>query len=248
MMQSEIDKSKLYYLRRPKDRNFNPEDFLVPYIEKDQYGVYEKWHLPYEVRLAWFWDAYPDGQICFEGDPVIIKEGVYSSTVHLFSDQESKKRGNSLSSAKACKTVPGEDVDGSIAMAIQSQAIANALKRAGFVILFPAKRLQGDEIRAEIEGDSTIYIESKEADAMGDKAQNMSVPKIESQEEISEIDKLNAAMNMVCPIGTKKGKTLREIMMDDPSFITWIINKADHQPDLQNAAKLLLEHAVKMNQ
>ena len=42
MMQSEIDKSKLYYLRRPKDRNFNPEDFLVPYIEKDQYGVYEK--------------------------------------------------------------------------------------------------------------------------------------------------------------------------------------------------------------
>ena len=78
MKQNEIDKSKLYYLRTPRDRNFHPEDFLVPYMEKDQYGVYEKWHLPYDVRLAWFWDAYPDGQICFEGEPVSIKDGVYS--------------------------------------------------------------------------------------------------------------------------------------------------------------------------
>lgn len=247
MMQSEIDKSKLYYLRRPKDRNFFPEDFLTPGIEKDQYGVHEKLYLRFDARLLWFWDVYPDGQISFEGEPVSIKDGVYSSTVHLFADQESKKRGYSLSSAKACKKVTGEDIDDRIAMAVQSQAIANALKRAGFVILIPDKGFHGDDIIAEIENENMVYLNPEEGEKIITEPQNSAAEGEKTAEDNTE-DKVLSAMNMVCPIGSKRGMTLREIMINDPSFITWIINRADNLPDLKDAAKLLLEHAVKKNQ
>ena len=247
MMQSEIDKSKLYYLRRPKDRNFFPEDFLTPCIEKDQYGAHEKLYLRFEARLLWFWDVYPDGQISFEGEPVSIKDGVYSSTVHLFADQESKKRGYSLSSAKACKKVTGEDIDDRIAMAVQSQAIANALKRAGFVILIPDNGFHGDDIIAEIENENMVYLNPEEGEKIMEDPQSSAAEGEKTAEDNTE-DKVLSAMNMVCPIGSKRGMTLREIMINDPSFITWIINRAENLPDLQDAAKLLLEHAVKKNQ
>ena len=60
-------------------------------------------------------------------------------------------------------------------------------------------------------------------------------------EEVKE--KLENAMNMICQIGSKKGKTLKEIAMEDPSYIAWLANRADQFPDLQNAAKLIFAAA-----
>ena len=242
-MQIEKNTNNMFYLRRPNDRYFKPEDYMVTYIEKDQYGVYEKQHLPYEVRLAWFWDVFPEGQICFEGEPVSIKEGVYTSTVHLFSDQESKKRGYSLASAKACKTVTGEDVDGNIAMALQSQAIANALKRAGFIVLFPARRIDQEEILAEIESEKMLYISSDDGKIDNQTPQKELEQGLKQSAETTEKEKLENAMNMICQIGSKKGKTLKEIAMEDPSYIAWLANRADQFPDLQNAAKVIFAAA-----
>ena len=132
-------------------------------------------------------------------------------------------------------------------MALQSQAIANALKRAGFIVLFPARRIDQEEMIAEIESEKMIYISSDENKSNDQTPLSEPDKALNQRTEMMEKQELENAMNMICPIGTKKGKALKEIALEDPSYIAWLADRADKCPDIQNAAKLIIGAAAYRN-
>lgn len=244
------ENKKIMYLRKVNARDFNPEEFILSYDGRNEFGTYSKKHLPLNIRLAWFWDAYPDGQICFKDEPFIISEGICSSTVELYSDPEKKEKGYYLASAKACGIVGGNEDLGNLVMRIQSQAIANALKRAGFNILIPQEMMDEEEIRSEIESGHTIVLNSLKGKE--DMTNRRSGPEEHgsSDDEGGKMAKpmtLTDAMSVLCPFGAKKDRTLGSIMLEDPSFINWISGKLDNYPDVKAAVDLLISEASKIS-
>lgn len=56
--------------------------------------------------------------------------------------------------------------------------------------------------------------------------------------------KLQKAMQMPCPIGKYRGKTLGDLITLDPNALNWIVRKCSDKPDIQAAAKLICDYAV----
>ena len=55
---------------------------------------------------------------------------------------------------------------------------------------------------------------------------------------------LERAMNTPCPIAKHKGKTLGDLLNEDPSAIVWVANKFKGDPNISAAAKLICERSL----
>ena len=64
------------------------------------------------------------------------------------------------------------------------------------------------------------------------------------QQEMTYEEKLNAAMNMNCPINKYKGQTLGQVLVIDPTAINWIATKSTLDNSIKAAATLICEHAL----
>lgn len=64
------------------------------------------------------------------------------------------------------------------------------------------------------------------------------------QHEMTYEEKLNAAMNMQCPINKYKGQTLGQVLMTDPAAINWIATKSTLDDNVKTAATLICEYAL----
>ena len=54
-------------------------------------------------------------------------------------------------------------------------------------------------------------------------------------------------MNTLCPISKYKGRTLGQVLREDPRAILWVATKFTGDPEISAAAKLICEQSVEQS-
>ena len=62
--------------------------------------------------------------------------------------------------------------------------------------------------------------------------------------ELTTEEKVAQAMQVVCPISKFGGKTLGEVLREDPKAIRWVAEKYPGSEETRAAAKLICEYAM----
>ena len=60
-------------------------------------------------------------------------------------------------------------------------------------------------------------------------------------------DPLEKAMNTPCPISKYSGRTLGQVLREDPHAILWVANKFRGDPEISAAAKLICEQSMEQS-
>lgn len=58
------------------------------------------------------------------------------------------------------------------------------------------------------------------------------------------VDPLEKAMSTPCPISKYSGKTLGDVLREDPKALVWVANKFQGDPEISAAAKLICEQSM----
>ena len=70
---------------------------------------------------------------------------------------------------------------------------------------------------------------------------------VATQSPAEPVDPLEKAMNTLCPISKYKGRTLRQVLREDPRAILWVATKFTGDPEVSAAAKLICEQSVEQS-
>ena len=106
-------------------------------------------------------------------------------------------------------------------------------------------------INTEATSDSTNPISNEEPQHASESAdtEEYTVTKTpdEAPAELSYEDKVNAAMQVMCPIDKFSGKTLGEVLRLDPGAIKWTATKYSGDEKVKEAATLICEYALQQS-
>jgi len=70
---------------------------------------------------------------------------------------------------------------------------------------------------------------------------------VATQSPAEPVDPLEKAMNTLCPISKYKGRTLGQVLREDPRAILWVATKFTGDPEVSAAAKLICEQSVEQS-
>ena len=66
----------------------------------------------------------------------------------------------------------------------------------------------------------------------------------EPKKELTYEERLNNAMMVSCPIAKYNGKTLGEVLREDPKALKWVAEKFTGSEETKAAAQLICEYAL----
>ena len=66
----------------------------------------------------------------------------------------------------------------------------------------------------------------------------------EPKKELTYEERLNNAMMVPCPISKYNGKTLGEVLREDPKALKWVAEKFTGSEEIKAAAQLICEYAL----
>lgn len=219
---------------------FDPTPFATELTDLNTMKV--RTILPVAVQIAWFKLKYPDGKIAvnvqsFKGsDSFLASVKVYA---HYKDDVSCF-----LAEGSAIKGKHPDNPDISAIEWAQTTAIGVALRNAGFGLQFAVKsseQLIGEKA-PEVVSD---IIKPKEVGAEDGLA-----PKLEpeTKKEPTIEEKVQEAMDTPCPLAKYKGLTLGDLLREDPKALDYMARKYQGDEKAVNAAKLICEYALKMQQ
>lgn len=245
---------------------FDPAVLAVDYTDASG-QTYKR--LPAMAQMAWFRLKYPEGRIAFSN--IIEKllpsgELVYTVTARVYADYRLDVNCF-LSEGTATRGYCKEKPSVSPKEWAQTAAIGIALRNAGFGLQFSIagedfpdvapNELGGTVIGRQNMNDGFMNMGEPAPQSLPNPIQNvqntydpnsdqvpMSPQNSVKQHEMTYEEKVNAAMQMPCPINKYKGYSLGQVLSMDPSAINWIATKSPFDNAIKEAAVLICEHAL----
>lgn len=226
---------------------FDPTPLAVEYTDLN--SGEKRLRLPVMAQLAWFRLKYPEGRVstaispgkdCFIATARIYHH--YSDPVDQFLAEATASRGY----------LPDKPTISPREWA-QTAAVGIALRNAGFGLQFGAA---GDTFDSPAVDELGGIIWSNEEQGLHPNtgaaqpisptaARSGTAPSAPSPQPDPVETPLEQAMKVQCPIKKHSGKTLGDVLREDPKAIIWVAEKYTGDSNVSAAAKLICEHSLK---
>ena len=207
---------------------FDPTPLAVEYVDLNTQE--KRSRLPVMAQLAWFRLKYPEGRVAVA---VTAAKDCFVATARVYPSYTT--RGYQ---ADKPTVSPREWA--------QTAAIGIALRNAGFGLQFSAA---GDSFDSPAVDELGGIIWSGEDDPQAPLSADMppATAPVAPQSPAEPADPLEKAMNTLCPISKYKGRTLGQVLREDPRAILWVATKFTGDPEISAAAKLICEQSVEQS-
>ncbi len=196
--------------------------------------------LPVMAQLAWFRLKYPEGRIavsvapgkdCFVAAARVYRH--YSDPLEHFLAEATASRGYL---ADKPTVSPREWA--------QTAAVGIALRNAGFGLQFGAAGDSNDAPVVNELGEDIVWSEPFVGDPTDTPVQPPATAAAQPAPSTASESPLEQALKVACPIKKHDGKTLGQVLNEDPKAICWIANKYSGNAAVSAAAKLICEQAM----
>ena len=220
--------------------SFDPAPFAVDFTDLNSQETRKR--LPVMIQMAWFRLKYPEGRIavsvtpakdCFVATARVYPN--YKDPVDCFLAEATASRG-------LCEDKPSV----SPREWAQTAAVGIALRNAGFGLQFAMAGEDFEQVAPDELG--LIGTPQTEFGAV------VTTPAATTEEEYTVIEelkkeltyeeRLNNAMMVSCPISKYNGKTLGEVLREDPKALKWVAEKFTGSEETKAAAQLICEYAL----
>lgn len=219
---------------------FDPAPFAVDFTDLNSQETRKR--LPVMIQMAWFRLKYPEGRIavsvtpakdCFVATARVYPN--YKDPVDCFLAEATASRG-------LCEDKPSV----SPREWAQTAAVGIALRNAGFGLQFAMAGEDFEQVAPDELG--LMGTPQTESGAV------VTTPAATTEEEYTVIEepmkeltyeeRLNNAMMVPCPISKYNGKTLGEVLREDPKALKWVAEKFTGSEETKAAAQLICEYAL----
>lgn len=233
-----------------KVEGFDPTPFAVDFVDLNTEETHKR--LPVVIQVAWFRLKYPEGKIAIKvvpsGEFFVATARVYPS----YKDSEEHYLAEATASRSYCADKPSV----SPREWAQTAAVGIALRNAGFGLQFAMAGAEFEDIATDELGVAKMKpqveqeIDGKE---VAKDEQIQQAKQIQKEEyvvdetpkvELTHEEKLQRAMNVLCPISKFRGKTLGEVLQLEASAVHWVAEKFKGSDEIKEAAKFICEHAL----
>lgn len=222
---------------------FDPTPFALELTDLNTMKV--RTIIPVSVQIAWFKMKYPDGKIAVSvqnvrGDDRYIASAKiyahYKDAVECYLAEGSAMKGKN----------PDNPEISAIEWA-QTTAIGVALRNAGFGLQFAVSN--SETVTGE-NASETVIPEKKAKKTEEEIPEETSVTKIEPEikQEPTLEERVQKAMELPCPMAKYRGLTLGDLLREDPKALDYMARKYQGDEKAVEAAKLICEFALKMQQ
>lgn len=216
---------------------FDPTPFAVDYTDLTTGEVRKR--LPVMIQMAWFRMKYPEGKIAVSVTP---GKDCFVATARVYPSFKDPAESY-LAEATASRGYLAEKPSVSPREWAQTAAVGIALRNAGFGLQFA---LAGEDFEAVAPNEFGVQVPSD-----SEKDANVAIPSVsetapmpvQESVELTPEQKLEQAMNLPCPIAKYAGKTLGDMITQDPNSLIWIATKYKGSEETSAAAKLICEYA-----
>ena len=218
---------------------FDPTPFAVDYTDLST-GETRK-RLPVMIQIAWFLLKHPEGKLAVQVTPVNDRFVATARVYPHYTDPVDAYLAEATASRGVCEDKPTV----SPMEWAQTAAVGIALRNAGFGLQFS---MAGEDVES-MAADEFGNAEMPEDDIQRPKGQRSPMEEqyvVDEpvQQELTEEEKLDQAMQTLCPITKFRGKTLGEVLTMDPGAIKWIAMKFTGDENIKTAAALICEYAL----
>lgn len=240
---------------------FDPTPFAIEY--GDLSAGESRRRLPVVIRIAMFRMKYDKGKIAIHTKE--DKDG-YVATARIYPDYKDAP-DEFLAEASAFRAPCPDKPSVSAREWAQTAAVGVALRNAGFGVQFDVAGEDVPETMGDNITDSQV-IPNKEAVPLSLSAPAVSstpeasIPQnpasnseseytvasdfsAEGTKELTYEEMVQEAMKLPCPIEKFGGKTLGEVLVEDPKALVWTATKFSGDSKIKEAAKLICEYAQK---
>ena len=184
-------------------------------VEYADLNTHEKrLRLPVMGQLAWFWLKHPEGRVAVTVTPA--KE-CFIATARIYANY----------------TNPSD------------QYLAEATASRGYLpdkpTVSPREWAQTAAIGRALQYEESPQDLPEPGGASANMHMTMPMPTPAAQ---PPVDPLEKAMSTPCPISKYSGKTLGDVLREDPKALVWVANKFQGDPEISAAAKLICEQSM----
>lgn len=236
-----------------KVEGFDPAPFAVEYTDLTT-GETSK-RLPVIIQIAWFRMKYPNGKIAVQ---VAAAKDCFVASAKIYADYKDSPE-QYLSEATASRGYCADKPSVSPREWSQTAAVGIALRNAGFGLQFSMAGDEFEKIAPNELGTVPSVSETQQTIAetvTGNFEPNSNTVTNQDEEyivadvcaeaprELTLEEKVQEAMNIVCPIAKFNGKTLGEVLREDQNAIMWTATKFSGDEKIKEAAKLICEYSL----
>lgn len=224
-----------------KVEGFDPAPFAVDYTDLNSQETRKR--LPVMIQMAWFRLKYPEGKIAVTVTPAKDCFVATAKVYPKYNDPADCYLAEATASRGICEDKPSV----SPREWAQTAAVGIALRNAGFGLQFAMAGEDFEQVAPDELGlmgtpqtDSGAVVTNAEATTTEEEYTVIDEPK----KELSYEERLNNAMMVPCPISKYNGKTLGEVLREDPKALKWVAEKFTGSEEIKAAAKLICEYAL----
>lgn len=219
---------------------FDPAPFAVDFTDLNSQETRKR--LPVMIQMAWFRLKYPEGRIAVQVSPA---KDCFVATARVYPNYKDPVDCY-LAEATASRGICEDKPSVSPREWAQTAAVGIALRNAGFGLQFA------------MAGEDFEQVAPNELGLMGtfqtDSGAVVTTPAVTAEEEYTVIEepkkeltyeeRLNNAMMVSCPITKYTGKTLGEVLREDPKALKWVAEKFTGSEEIKAAAQLICDYAL----
>lgn len=219
---------------------FDPTPFAVDFTDLNTQEMRKR--LPVMIQMAWFRLKYPDGRIAVQVSPA---KDCFVATARVYPNYKDPVDCY-LSEATASRGVCEDKPSVSPREWAQTAAVGIALRNAGFGLQFAMAGEDFEQVAPDELG--LMGAPQTESGAV------VTTPVVTVEEEYTVIEepkkeltyeeRLNNAMMVPCPITKYTGKSLGEVLREDPKALKWVAEKFTGSEEIKAAAQMICDYAL----
>lgn len=226
-----------------KVEGFDPTPFALELTDLNTMKV--RTIIPVSVQIAWFKMKYPDGKIAVSVQNV-RGDDRYIASAKIYAHYKDAVECY-LAEGSAMKGRNPENPDISAIEWAQTTAIGVALRNAGFGLQFAVSNneaMSGENASETVEPEKKTKITEEEIPE--EKSATKIEPEVKKEPTLEE--RVQKAMELPCPMAKYRGLTLGDLLREDPKALDYMARKYQGDEKAVEAAKLICEFALKMQQ
>lgn len=218
---------------------FDPTPLAVEYVDLNTDE--KRLRLPVMAQLAWFRLKYPEGRIAVSVAP---GRDCFIATARVY-NHFTAPVDQFLAEATASRGYLADKPTVSPREWAQTAAIGIALRNAGFGLQFGAAGDSSDTPTVnELDDIISSGLSLGETQDTNARSTHTAPAAVQADSKAATETPLERAMKMQSPIKKHGGKTLGEVLNEDPGAIAWIANKYTGDAEVSAAAKMICEYAI----
>ena len=226
-----------------KVEGFDPAPFALELTDLNT--MKSRTIIPVSVQIAWFKLKYPDGKIAVSVQNV-RGDDRYIASAKIYAHYKDSVECY-LGEGSAIKGKNPDNPDISAIEWAQTTAIGVALRNAGFGLQFAVRN--NETVTGENSGDTDqISKKTKKVKEEIPEASSVTIVEPEVEKEPTMEERVQKAMEMPCPMAKYRGLTLGDLLREDPKALDYMARKYQGDEKAVEAAKLICEFALKMQQ